>query len=100
MSMNDRERRTLWNFIAGYWYDRPERDLEVVQEAVSDLTTEELDDIIEIMRRALSEPGSRAELSDLVRDGAWIMFDDGVNPPIAWLEGVLRLLETAHVESG
>jgi hypothetical protein len=87
------ERETIFQFLAGNWYDREEEDDEIVAEYVNLATPEEARQAAAAVAAALGRVEDRGELAALVRRAAWRWFPDETEAPIAWLREVRGLLE-------
>ncbi|MER3404610.1 MAG: hypothetical protein C4289_05110 [Chloroflexota bacterium] len=93
--MTEEELESLYQFLAGYWYDREEDDRAIVQEFLQDATPQEVRRYIQLLRHFLEWPESPQRKAEIVRKAVWRWFPDDVNAPLAWLHNVLSLIESA-----
>jgi hypothetical protein len=94
-AMTDAKLEALYQFLAGYWYDREEDDRAIVQEFLQDATPEEVRRSILLLRRFLEWPETSQRKADIVRGAVWRWFPDDDTAPIQWLRNILTMIEAA-----
>jgi hypothetical protein len=65
-SLAENERELLFQFLAGYWYDRAEEDEVIVAQYVADVSPEELAELVRVVRKFIDSPCPSAEKSAFI----------------------------------
>jgi hypothetical protein len=92
-SLAENERELLFQFLAGYWYDRAEEDEVIVAQYVADVSPEELVELVRVVRKFIDSPCPSAEKSAFIRSLVWRSLPENDEAPIDWLRTILAHLE-------
>jgi hypothetical protein len=96
--MKKEELEDIYQFLAGYWYDREEGDAVIVNEFVGEVDPQIALKYVDLIERFIESPESIQNKSDFIRRAVWRWFPlEEVNAPIKWLEGILSLLKEACI---
>lgn len=93
--LTENEQTLLFQFLAGYWHDRPEVDEAIVAECIDDLSPEELAELVRVVRKFINSPCPSAEKSAYIQGLVWRELPEGDEGPIDWLRTILTRLEEA-----
>lgn len=94
------EWQDLYQFLAGYWYDREDDDVAIVQEFVNDVTPELRAKYTQLIRKFVVSPDSIQTKLDFIRKSVWRWFPSDTDAPINWLKEILLLLEGVSTQQG
>ena len=87
----------LFQFLAGYWYDRNDEDEVIVAEFVGEVNQKLIIQHIDLIKSFIDSDMPAKSKEDFIRKAAWRWFPEDVeNSPVIWLKKILALLEKAN----
>jgi len=96
--MKKEELEDIYQFLAGYWYDREEEDAAIVNEFVAEVDPQIAVKYADLIERFIASPESIRNKSEFIRKAVWRWFSpEEADAPIKWLEGILSLLKDAGI---
>jgi hypothetical protein len=98
--MQKEELDEIYQFLAGYWYDREEDDAAIVNEFVGEVDPQIAVKYVDLIERFMASSEPKQNKADFIRRAVWRWFPpEEVDAPIKWLEGILSLLKEAGIYS-
>lgn len=84
----------LYQFLAGYWYERGESDDDIVDEFVNEVDLEFAEMVLDLVRTYVESDRPPSEKAAFIRKAVrkWFPSDDD-QAPVAWLGQIADLLD-------